>query len=99
MLDEIVSLFMAVYHAVQSWAIGYIIIDRHRERKRTLSQQPDSPPDVRCIDGGIVDILAVQQHLAFDMNAFRLDFEQTVQRFEHRRFAASRGTDDRRDLV
>src|SRR5208282_5961104 len=75
-----------------------VVFDRHgRKGRRLLEHHPDSPPHLNRVDAGRIDIVTVEQHLAFGARAGD-DFVHTVQASDQGRFAASRGSDNRADI-
>ncbi len=88
---------IAVGQPVDARAVSHVVEDRHGQRERLLRQQPDPRADLGHVDARRVDVLAVEQDLAFDAHAV-VQLRQPVEALEQRRLAAAGWPDDSGDL-
>jgi len=77
---------------------GDVVVDRLRERVRLLEDHPDQLSDLHRIDLRSVEVLAVVEQPPGDLGD-RHEVVHPVQAADQRALAASRGPDQRRDLV
>ena len=76
-----------------------VVVDRHRREWRgPLEHHADAPPQPDRIDARIVDVLAVEQHVARDPASLR-ELVHAVQTTQERRLAAPGRADQRGDCV
>ncbi len=95
LLDSVVEV---VLHAEDAEPEGDVVVDRLRERVRTLEDHADPPPDLDRVDVGPVEVDAVVEQPAVDARA-RDEVVHPVQAAQERRLAAARRPDQRRDRV
>ncbi len=90
---------LAIAHTLQLQAGNHIVANRHGgEWIRPLKHHPDCPADTDRVDTGGVDILIIEQYGTLDSSSGD-DLMHPVQGAQHRRLAAARGTDERRDAA
>jgi len=66
LLDPVVEV---VLHPEDAQAVGHVVVDRLRERVRSLEHHPDAPPHLDRIDPVAVEIDAVVEQAPVDLRA------------------------------
>src|SRR5439155_16131083 len=94
-LDPLVELAPHTEHAGSE---GDVVVDRLRERICPLEDHPDSPANLDRVDVRAVEILAVVEDLAADLDAGD-EVVHAVQAADERALPAARRTDDGGDQV
>src|SRR5581483_10359197 len=94
-LDRVVEVLL---HLVDPRAVRDVLVDRLRERVRTLEHHADAPADRRRVDPAVVEVLAPEAHETLDLRADD-EVVHAVEAPDERALAAPRRTDHGRDLV